>query len=820
MRDRLLSVDQATGPDIERTLRRRLSIPDDAPQVIVFAESSHWDPNWLRTSEEYFLLVRRNLDLALAELAREPRRVYSIECMFFLRMYWERCPEQRDTVRAMVNDGRLRLTSSGVTTADTLLPHPEALLRDFMVGQEWLRANGMTAEPRLAYFTDSFGCSPALPSLLHAAGFDQTALTRVDGMHFAGSDYETARSFPRPGSTAARLLEDERTLDFVWKGPDGAEVLCHWNAFTYGQGDMLAHRGISRMYLVPIAVPARSDRQVARQIETYASHLATYSLTPYLFCPIGFDFVPPIERLLDLLDRYNARHYPHSGLWAVNAGLDDYMALVECHRGRLPVLAVDPNPYWTGFYTSRPSLKRRCHDLVDDLLLAERLATLDPDPAAWHDVTRELEAAWWTAVSANHHDLITGTSPDRVVDAEQVPWLEQALAAGRTAVARRQADGTGAAPAVRRPGQPGRVEWGQDGGRLRVQTPYYAVELSECAGGTIVRAWDPTSGELLLDETSNDLIVYRESGGLWRMGHEFRGGSFRQIECASRHPARILAEERDGGLEVQCTVTLGGGSLQRRMWFAADSPLIGFRIEGKAAGRTTITARFETGLSAERLTMDAAGGLVERPRARIYEPTFWPLQHLLHVPAGEAAGRRGVALILARPGAAALRPNGRLEVVALRNATHERAFGLVPLPATPAAGHERERCSFDYGLAFCDDDQEAAALLPQALAALAAAWESAERLALRCLAAEAAHVDRPEVTVLACKPASRGDGLIVRLYTLLAAGAPVVVWLPGRPAVSAWLCDARERDLSEIEVRDGRASLIMPGSIASVRLML
>ena len=183
----------------EATLRRKLGIPDDARRVILFAESSHWDPNWLLTSEEYYRRwVAHNLDLALDGLQREPRRVYSVECCFFLRMYWERQPDKQAQIRQLVNEGRLRMTSSGVTTADTLLPSAEAILRDLMIGQEWLRRNGMVQEPRLAYFTDSFGCSPALPSLLRAAGFDRTAITRIDGMYIMGCDLESARHFPAP----------------------------------------------------------------------------------------------------------------------------------------------------------------------------------------------------------------------------------------------------------------------------------------------------------------------------------------------------------------------------------------------------------------------------------------------------------------------------------------------------------------------------------------------------------------------------------------------------------------------------------------------
>ncbi|MEJ2209423.1 MAG: hypothetical protein P8129_10350, partial [Anaerolineae bacterium] len=191
----------ATSPTNEEQLRQRLGIPPGAETVIVFAESSHWDPNWLRTSVQYYeRFVESNLDKAIEELRREPRRIYSVESIFFLRMYWDHQPQQREAVRDLVNEGRLRITNSGVTTADTLLPAAEAILRDFLIGQEWLRANGMHQEPRLAYFTDSFGCSPALPSILRAAGFEQAAITRVDGMWFGGCDYEPPFRFPRPGS--------------------------------------------------------------------------------------------------------------------------------------------------------------------------------------------------------------------------------------------------------------------------------------------------------------------------------------------------------------------------------------------------------------------------------------------------------------------------------------------------------------------------------------------------------------------------------------------------------------------------------------------
>ena len=37
--------------------------------------------------------------------------------------------------------------------------------------------------------------------------------------------------------------------------------------------------------------------------------------------------------------------------------------------------------------------------------------------------------------------------------------------------------------------------------------------------------------------------------------------------------------------------------------------------------------------------------------------------------------------------------------------------------------------------------------------------------------------------------------------------------------VEAFLCDARERDLAPLKVKDGAVQLLMPGTIATIRLL-
>ncbi|MBN1934663.1 MAG: hypothetical protein JW934_08350 [Anaerolineae bacterium] len=811
-----MAVDKAAMNLVEQTLRRELGIPSDAERVLVFAESSHWDPNWLYTSEAYYQrFVQGNLDRAIEALQREPRRVYSVECMFFLRMYWDRCPEKQETLRALLNEGRMRLTGSGVTTADTLLPSAEAILRDFLIGQEWLRANGIAQEPRLAYFTDSFGCSASLPTLLRAAGFDRTALTRIDGMHFVGCDFEPARNFPRPGSTAEYLQNELKTLDFIWRDANGAEVLCHWNAFSYGQGDMLAFRGISRIYIVPFAWSDHSERLVARRITQFVAQLDPLRHTPYMFCPIGFDFVPPIADLVALLDRYNRVRYPSTGVWAVNAGLDDYLTLVECHRDRLPTVQIDPNPYWSGFYTARPSLKKRCRALVDQLRLAERLTLLPQNQETAGQINAELDEAWWDAVSSNHHDFITGTSPDAVVEQEQIPWLKRASQAAQSAIRRLSPHTPQIEMSVVAPNH--LPTWQRQDEMWTVSTPHYALEL-DGASSCIARAWRPETEQPLLAGLSNDLVSYHDSGGLWRMGCEFRGGKFEVNARASVRSLHCQVNEDGGILRAICDAGLDGMVVRRSLWFDNASPLIRGCVEGRAPDNATVTVRLATGLFVTHLAMGEPGGVAIRPLRRFYEPTFWPVQEFVHL--YDESAECGMAVLLPLPTAVSCTPEGVLELIALRNANRERAFGFLPIPANPAAGHERESYAFEYALFFTSGGDWRENSLPAMTHQFKLDLARARGLGALVETVNAlVQVDPPATIVSALKPAARGEGIIVRLINQQAVGQEVTLAMPGREIQQAFLCDARERDLESLPVEDGQVRCTLAQPIVTLRVI-
>jgi len=783
--------------------RERLGIPGGARRVLVFSESSHWDTNWLRTSGQYFeTRVRPIFAAILRALERDPLRIYCIESVFFLKVFWERHPEERARVRVLLERRQLRVLSSSFTTPDTLLPHAEAILRDFQLGQAWLRAQGLSMAPRTAYFPDNFGHSPHLPSLMRAVGVDSVGLTRIDGMYFVASDFRRKSDFPIAGSTAEVLQKTCKTLDFVWRDDDGAEVLCHWNAFTYFQGDMLAHAGIVRWNGLVAAVPWRTRGHIARRIARFVRQLEPVARTPYMLCPIGMDFNDPIVRLRELLERYNAELYPSTGVWAVLAGMDDYFALVRHHEAKLPVLAVDPNPYWMGFYASRPEAKQRPTRIARTLLLAESLSALRPPRPALEGALR---TGWQNLVLMNHHDAITGTSPNRISHGEHREWLATAEASAAVALelASDDASSVGAAEHTR----PRAARWA--GRELRVETPHLEMTFSKERGGCLTSL--VLEGEEQLRGLGLDLVAYGDEGGLWRLGHEYAGGSFTEIDRASRRPARIELARSEDTISVVVRSDLRGRPFTRTIICGRDDPFLEIYVAGFAARRVSVTCHVEVSARPSSMEMDTIGGSIERPRERFHQPTFWPVPSSLTLQGEHGA----LHLAFESPTAVSLSPGHALEWIVARNPMKERAFGILPVLAHPIGGTVDELQSHRAALFATAGRGDSAELRRR----LERAWLPLAQRPLRDRAGSLIRCDDPGVSFSAFKRAEDGIGVVARLACALRGPRTVRVWLPSQAVSGGFLCDARETNTGPLEMDAGQVLVPLRSRLTTLRLL-
>jgi hypothetical protein len=179
------------------------------------------------------------------------------------------------------------------------------------------------------------------------------------------------------------------------------------------------------------------------------------------------------------------------------------------------------------------------------------------------------------------------------------------------------------------------------------------------------------------------------------------------------------------------------------------------------------------------------------------------------------------AAVFARafPGAGAYRSGGAFELVLQRNANQETAFGFLNFPGMPVKGHEEEVICLDYGLCFPAADAAEAGLAEQARATLRIG-ANAQTIQARWQAAVRAvcEITPAEVEVLALKPALRGTGFLLRLFTPAGAGQKISVRPLTFSLQTAALCDARERELGPLTVQAGQVQLTTSGTITSLRL--
>ncbi len=858
-------------PDLsERDLREALGVPADAERVLILSQSSHLDINWRKTFAQYYRdHVEGVFVEAEAVLDRDPKAFYSVAEMAFLAEHvglhgvgtW---PEHAAT-------GHARIVGGGMTTPDTLLPTDEALVRDYLLGTMFAEQH-LGARPRAAWLPDSFGHSPTVPDLLSAAGFSSVGFGRADG---ARHSYEVIVGKLEPilpgVDTTASLLRDLGSADFVWRGPGGGEVLAHYMPVReYCQGDSIDLAGFA-LGGTRIGVDHDDDPPFVRgKLAEYIDQLTPYQQTPYLFVPVGCDFQPPRPNLTQYARWWNESEYERTGVWVATATFEDYMRLVAFHRDKLPVIQRDINPVWTGFYASRPRVKRAARALVESLVGVEPfLALVEPGSAA-------LAPAWQPAVLANHHDWITGTSTDAVTNDEHVPQLEAARAiagetwervlAAFTARVDTQSIATGDVVVVVNPGPvvrsavvevplaaAGPVRARADGATLPAQAVdaervaflaadvpafgwrTFSVEPGAEQGATATlgadtaqlstgnldarferggEGWSLRSlvvdGTELLAGASLVWVAYTDAGGQYRIGSErpdCADGGFAELTRIGMDTL-TLVESGPARVTLRGTATIDDRPLTIDISAAARSTRLELRVTGAAATDRTIMLRVEPAAPDDALVMGVPAGIVTRPLAHHYQPSLWP--------AVTTVSRGELAVHLGQSTGVHGTADGALEWVLFRNALSEPICddvgpsGTEDVEATLVFSLGR-RARSAAGAA----DVAASMALTRPLRAVATDRHAGELTPTGQLIA----IEGDAVVATALKPASRGDGLVLHLLRLGSEPRSVQIRRGTLPWDTVTRPDLLERDdVAAGELTEDGVTMTLDAALTAVRL--
>jgi len=338
---------------------------------------THDDVGWLKTVDQYFYglnntiqhaSVKNILDSAIRALLENPDRKFTYVEMAFFHKWWElQTTEMQFQVKDLVKRKQLTFVNGGWCMHDEATTHYMGMIDQTTRGHDFLKMNFDGYTPRIGWQLDPFGHSATQASLLSAeAGFDALFFGRID--------YEDLQ-----------LRQDSKQCEGVWRASPnnlGADGEVFWSLSGSYEGNYQPPRGfdldgyLSDEPLVDgINIPDRISDFV-----TQCMKQADRTIGNNIMLTMGSDFqfenaFENFERLDDIvhfvnkyqsegkitksqLGRFSSINVFYSNpemyvdakseeniQWQIKQ--DDFFPYADCE-----------NCFWTGYFTSRPLLKR------------------------------------------------------------------------------------------------------------------------------------------------------------------------------------------------------------------------------------------------------------------------------------------------------------------------------------------------------------------------------------------------------------------------------------------------------------------------------
>ncbi|XP_019717347.1 lysosomal alpha-mannosidase [Hippocampus comes] len=389
---------------------------------------THDDVGWLKTVDQYFYGDRNDiqhagvqyiLDSVVEELQKNPdRRFIYVETAFFYRWWRRQSSDMQRTVKQLVNQGRLEFVNGGWCMSDEATTHYSAVVDQMTMGLRFLNQTfGPCGRPRVAWHIDPFGHAREHASMFAQMGYD--------GFFFGRVDYQ---------DRSRRMRAKEQEL--LWRASDSispplADLFTGIlpNGYNPPEGFCWDQSCDDP----PIKDdPDLEDYNVNDVVERFLNIAKSQSLvykSNHIIMTMGSDFQYENANLwyknLDKLIRYvNARQSNGSRVNVLYSTPSCY--LQELHRANLSwalktddffPYADDAHDFWTGYFSSRPALKRYERLSNSNLQTCNQLEVLGGQASTSGPFGQGDSLTLRRAMAvAQHHDAVSGTEKQHVAN--------------------------------------------------------------------------------------------------------------------------------------------------------------------------------------------------------------------------------------------------------------------------------------------------------------------------------------------------------------------------------------------------------------------
>ncbi|KAM9242884.1 lysosomal alpha-mannosidase [Dugong dugon] len=389
---------------------------------------THDDVGWLKTVEQYFYGIHNDiqhagvqyiLDSVVSALVAEPtRRFIYVEIAFFAQWWHQQTKAKQEVVRELVRQGRLEFANGGWVMNDEAATHYGAIIDQMTLGLRFLEDTfGIDGRPLVAWHIDPFGHSREQASLFAQMGFD--------GFFFGRLDYQDKK-----------VREEMLEMEQVWRAsaslkPPAADLFTGVLPNVYNPPENLCWDMLCDDK--PVVDDPNSPEYNAKELVNYFLQLAAaqgqHYRTNHTIMTMGSDFqyenaniwFKNLDKLIQLVNTQQASGSRVHVLYSTPA-----CYLRELNKANLTwsvkqddffPYADGPHKFWTGYFSSRPALKRYERLSYNFLQVCQQLEALtgpaaNAGPYGSGDTVPLREAM----AVLQHHDAVSGTSRQHVAD--------------------------------------------------------------------------------------------------------------------------------------------------------------------------------------------------------------------------------------------------------------------------------------------------------------------------------------------------------------------------------------------------------------------